>query len=73
MPERTGTHVRVLHLPNCYFCGAEEGVKRPARYDFRTRQGPWANGCQRHFEREAATRVLGEGDGQRLLLPGEDH
>jgi hypothetical protein len=70
MAERT--HARVERLPDCDFC-KEEGVKRPARYDFRTRRGSWANGCVRHFEQHAATRVLGEGNGQRLLLPGEDH
>jgi hypothetical protein len=66
-----GQQVRVERLPECDFCRAEEGVRRPARFDFRTRSGPWANGCQRHFEREAATQVLGTGNGQRLLLPNE--
>jgi hypothetical protein len=69
MPDR---YARVQRLPDCDFC-KEEGVKRPARYDFRTRRGPWANGCERHFKEQAATHVLGEGAGQRLLLPGEDH
>ena len=65
-------YARVERLPDCDFC-KEEGIKRPARYDFRTSFGSWANGCARHFEKQAATPELGEGNGQRLLLPGEDH
>jgi hypothetical protein len=67
------TYARVQRLPDCDFCKHEEGTRRPARYDFRTKRGAWANGCERHFKEQAATTVLGEGDGQRLLLPNEDH
>jgi hypothetical protein len=45
---------RVKYLPPCDFCrGALLGLNNPAPkalYDGPTKQGPWANMCQRHLE-----------------------
>lgn len=68
---RTGVDVVVEKLPDCDYCKHEDSIKRPARYDFRTTRGSWANGCIVHFERHRASEVLGVGCGQRLLLPHE--
>lgn len=42
--------------------------ERDAEYDFRTVNGPWANGCQEHYERFRASDQLGTGFGQRLVV-----
>lgn len=60
----------VAKLPTCDFC-QEEGIERPARYDFRTRYGPWANGCAQHYEQHRAHESLGEGQGQYLMRGNE--
>lgn len=61
----------VGELPDCNFC--EDGP--PARYDFRTQQGSWANACHLHFCKNAATLRLGLGQGQYLVTEAEvgDH
>lgn len=66
-----GTWVRVPTLPECDICkfvGPSTG--KPARYDGKTVQGPWANMCEDHWESHGVGR-LGVGSGQRLLLEGE--
>lgn len=57
-PER-GKVVVVGSIPDCVFC--QDGT--PGPYDFATRMGPWANGCEAHWQ---AYRVgpLGTGSGQ---------
>jgi hypothetical protein len=57
--------VTVQTLPRCDFCGAE------ARFDFATRMGPWANGCERCYRCYRASATLGTGRGQRLVTPDE--
>jgi hypothetical protein len=59
--------VEVSRLPTCDFCGVE-GVVRPARYDFRTKHGPWANGCSEHYKAHRADATLGLGKGQLLIV-----
>lgn len=39
-----------------------------AQYDFKTTQGPWANGCETAFHENKMFAVLGTGMAQRLVL-----
>ncbi len=67
-----GNVARVPRLPFCDFCWTEDRIQRPARYDFRTRLRPWANGCIHHYELHRASSVLGTGHGQLLVVRGEE-
>lgn len=60
-----GTEVVVSHLPKCDMC-ADEGKTILAAYDAKTKAGPWANMCQRHFD--IFGLGLGTGYGQRLII-----
>lgn len=69
---RPGYTVVVLTLPTCDICTARGySPVRKARYDFRTRQGSWANGCREHYNQYRLHTELGVGKAQRLLLPHE--
>lgn len=63
------SQVTVASLPDCDIC---KHVSRPtnrvekARYDGKTKEGPWANMCDRHFRQYGVG--LGTGKGQRLVL-----
>ncbi len=63
-PERPapkpGEVVEVESIPACDFCG--DGT--PGPYDFRTKLGPWANGCERHWIEMRAEPGLGVGIAQ---------
>lgn len=50
----------VSAIPPCNFC--EDGT--PGPYDFATRMGPWANGCEHHWKLYRAALGLGTGMGQ---------
>lgn len=50
----------VPEIPACDFCADGE----PGPYDFATKMGPWANGCEEHWRLYAASPVLGVGSGQ---------
>lgn len=50
---------KVSILPTCDFCGTE------ARYDGKTRHGPWAFMCEADFKEYGIG--LGTGRGQRLV------
>lgn len=67
-----GQYATVTTLPTCDIC-SHEGYRpvRMARYDFRTVDGQWANGCRQHYFERRADTSLGVGKGQRLYLPGE--
>lgn len=54
--------VEVVSLPNCDF-----ECNDFASYDFKTKFGPWANGCNRHWIENRAFPTLGTGKGQRLV------
>ena len=59
-----GTQVTITGpLPDCDICG------EPARYDAKTKQGPWGYLCPDHFSSMGVG--LGTGRGQELLLAGE--
>lgn len=59
--------VTINSLPLCNFC-QQEGTEQKAEYDFKTRMGPWANGCKRHWKQYRAYESLGTGMGQQLIL-----
>ena len=63
----SGKFAVVECLPSCDFCT----TAIVARYDFKTKMGPWANGCFMHWEQFRANDSLGTGLGQRLILSGE--
>lgn len=63
--EENNTVLRVDHIPNCDICMDTT----PAEYDAKSKQGPWAYMCQRHFEQHGVG--LGMGRGQRLKLWGK--
>lgn len=44
------------------------GSPLEARYDFKTKQGPWANGCTTHYFEHRLYGELGMGKGQRLQM-----
>lgn len=44
----------------CDFC------EKPAKYDFKTKIGLWANGCKDHYLAHRAYEKLGIGKGQLL-------
>lgn len=54
----------IARLPRCDFCR----TITLARYDFKTTDGRWANGCEAHYRIHRAYRELGTGKGQRLVL-----
>jgi len=61
------TKVEVLELPQCDFCKQYPRVMyQEARYDGKTKMGPWANMCREHFEQYGVG--LGLGKGQELVL-----
>ena len=67
LPEpKPGEVVAVERIPDCNFC--EDGT--PGPYDFATKYGPWANGCERHWRQHRAASTLGVGKGQLwVVLP----
>lgn len=62
-PEK-GKVVVVDMIPACYFCGLEGNADVDGPYDFKTRMGPWASGCERHWRAYRAVPALGVGAGQ---------
>jgi hypothetical protein len=62
------TTARVSKLPKCDFNHADTDPlsKRAARYDGKTRMGPWAFMCEAHYRQHGVG--LGTGQGQKLML-----
>jgi hypothetical protein len=58
------TTAKVARLPRCDF-GSDGHL---ATYDFKTTQGPWANGCKDHYLEHRFYPDLGTGKGQRLVV-----
>jgi len=56
--------ILVDKIPTCWFCEHEGVLGVPGPYDFATRMGAWANGCEAHWRRYSATGMLGTGRGQ---------
>ena len=65
------TQVIMNELPNCDICAKRGRKPRKARYDAATRWGPWAYMCNSCWFMDAASRELGEGIGQELILKAE--
>ena len=59
-PVKLHTEVRVPQLPKCDFCSKQ------AKYDGKTRMGPWAYMCPTHFRMYGVG--LGLGRGQKLII-----
>ncbi len=62
-----GKVVEVTAIPACNFC--TDGT--PGPYDFRTKMGPWANGCEAHYQEHRAHPHLGVGHGQLWITKEE--
>jgi hypothetical protein len=63
--KRDGTWVEVNSIPPCDFCKA----KTPSSVDGKTKMGPWAYMCEKHF---AVYGVgLGTALGQKLIRKEE--
>ena len=56
----------VTELPCCDFCN--DGTL--ARYDFKTKHGPWAFGCSSHYLRHRLYDELGLGKAQLWVTHG---
>ena len=54
--------VKVSKFPRCDMCNDDT----PAKYDGKTKMGPWANLCELHFKSYGIG--LGTGKGQKLEL-----
>jgi hypothetical protein len=65
------TQVIMRELPNCDICAKRGRKARKARYDAATRWGPWAYMCNSCWFMDAASRELGTGIGQELILKPE--
>lgn len=63
-----GTEARVHELPECDF--GHLGQDQLAEYDFRTKGGSWAYGCEAHWVAQRMYVELGTGKGQRLVIEG---
>lgn len=61
-----GTTVFVRELPRCDFCGKD------AAYDFNTKMGPWANGCNTCYKKYRRYPELGTGKAQKLVAKKEE-
>jgi len=59
--------VRAEKQPDCDFCSLN-GRKKPAWYDFKTKHGPWANGCEAHYQQHRMFPTLGTGKGQQFII-----
>jgi hypothetical protein len=60
-----GKIIRVEKIPRCDFC------RRPGPYDFATKHGPWAHGCEQHWKEYRANQKLGVGMGQFWFVEDE--
>lgn len=63
------TEARVAVIPKCDFCRHPSGGRKevPAQYDFKTRGGAWAYGCEEHWKKYRFYPDLGTGKGQKLV------
>jgi hypothetical protein len=61
---KAGEVVVVDRVPACNFC--TDGTAGP--YDFATRMGPWANGCERHWVAYRSRPGLGVGSAQLWIV-----
>lgn len=62
------TEVKMTTLPDCDFCKVSRRRVEKAEYDFKTNRGPWAYGCEVHYQLNRLYADLGTGKGQKLVL-----
>jgi hypothetical protein len=62
---KNGTVAYVDNKPKCQFT---HSVPVQAEYDFRTKSGQWAYGCELHWQMLRLHINLGVGKGQKLEL-----
>jgi hypothetical protein len=63
------TKAYVNHLPDCDIHKYDLGTPGiPAKYDAKTKRGPWASMCQPCWVANAASPNLGTGIGQEYVL-----
>ena len=58
--------VTMREIPGCDFCRLAGDEDSPAAFDGKTRRGPWAYMCTRHWDEQGIGR-LGTGYGQALI------
>lgn len=63
---KNGTVAYVSKLPQCDLHAAMGAPGVEAKYDFKMKQGPWANGCEACWKDNRAFADLGLGKGQKL-------
>lgn len=78
MTAANGTITYITTPKDCDFCkdiaqkanlaGQPEYTINKAKYDFRTRHGYWANGCEAHWILNRRHETLGIGKGQQLVI-----
>jgi hypothetical protein len=62
------TKTYMTHIPWCDFCKYFEHKYVSAKYDGKTKRGPWAYMCKKHFGAHHINGRLGLGLGQQLIL-----
>lgn len=65
---KDGTVAYVAQMPDCQIHGMMGRKGVPAKYDFKTKDGPWAYGCEACWKDERAYPTLGVGKGQKLEI-----
>ena len=67
------TTAQVTRIPDCDIHKYDMNTPGvPAKYDAKTKRGPWANMCQPCWVLNAASPTLGTGVGQELVLITDD-
>lgn len=65
------THVKTVVRKDCDICPTDDvdhnNPPRLAVYDFKTQFGPWANGCEAHYQSHRLYDSLGTGKGQKYV------
>ena len=64
---KNGTIAYLSKAPGCDFC-LKSGRQTPAKYDFLTRLGSWAYGCEAHWTEYRVFEDLGIGKGQIIEI-----
>lgn len=61
--------VGVDKISDCDICNSHGAARKPAQYDGKTKEGPWAFMCEAHFRTYGMG--LGLGKGQKLIYTGD--
>ena len=63
-----GTIAYISTPKYCDFCRMATGEAVLAKYDFKTTNGQWGNGCPMHWRQYRLYDSLGVGKGQQLVI-----